>query len=381
MTKMDTPCRNPVVKSHRTICLQRLFFAVVLALSFSVLKVRGADNGSGTTQSLKDFVQKNPPLDDSLLKKAGRNLRWSLDLSLRGAIDSRTEEVATQQVAGLDLHKVFSSPERDWATLVLQLYLTRINNQERHPPFFESSDDWELIPRVVTLNFSGLSNGGLNLRVGHIELPYGLEVPIASNGTIRQLTLGPNLGLKVDWGVGLNGNFEKFRYEVALTRGSGVEYHSSGSPFAITGRIGTPTDIDSILGAPGFGVSGFYGDVLGRSGITQRSRLGLDALWQIGSYGVMAELSVGRDGDRDVVNAFTELNWQNRDETWMLYAQNKLFNKRFLTGWDDTWSAVVGLRFAPDNHWAWSAQFEQQISVPTARHRSSFFTLQARYRF
>lgn len=176
------------------------------------------------------------------------NLRLTLDLSSRISLSTRRGKVGTEHVIGLDLHKVFSDAEGDWGTLRLQPYLTRIDNLNQRPAFFEDDDDWELVFRFCDFNFTRIGRGRFNIRMGHFEVPYGLEHLLDTNGTLRQFIPGRNLGLKADWGVSINGVFPQFEYEVALTRGTGNEFFHRGEPFALAGRIGTPRDRNFVLG-------------------------------------------------------------------------------------------------------------------------------------
>jgi hypothetical protein len=314
-------------------------------------------------------------------ERVTENLRWSIDLSARGGYSTLSDEFESEQDLGLDLHKVFSGATRDWATVVFQPYLVRIDNAERFPAFLEGPTDWEFTLRNAYVEFKLLPSSQLNFRAGHVEVPFGLETAIDTQGTLRQLITGQNLGVKADWGAGFNGTFESFRYDVILSRGSGMDYRASGDPFALIARLSSSRDSESDLGAPGYGVSAFYGEVLGRSGITERSRVAVDALWQFGPFGTLFELSTGRDEHVDVVNGLAELNWQSPSEVFMVYTQSKNLNRQMPSGWDDAWVVAAGLRFAPDAHWALSAQFERDVRQFGVGKRRGFFTLQARYRF
>ena len=143
------------------------------------------------------------------------NLRWKFDVSGRGVFDD-TGYLKSLGFFGLDLHKVFTSGNRDVATLLFQPYMTRANDLVPTPPVFDGPDDWELIWRIANVNFKLLQDGALNLRVGHFELPYGLEQTINTNGTLRDYTHGGNFGLKADWGATVNGGPRRPRVRVRL---------------------------------------------------------------------------------------------------------------------------------------------------------------------
>ena len=195
---------------------------------------------------------------DSLMAQSlvGNSI-YVLDLSTRVAHLGRADQTGFQQALGIDYYTKVNSAYRDVATVNFQLYLMRIDNLARRPGFFEGEDDWELMPRICNVNLHLRDDRRLNLKVGRMEIPYGVEVPINSNGTLRQLMHGPNLGVKADWGLTVNGTLAPVQYEVALTRGSGIEYNSPGDPYVVAGRIGNAIDAESFYGFNSAGVSFF----------------------------------------------------------------------------------------------------------------------------
>ena len=338
---------------------------------------------------------------------AASNLRFTLDLSSRISLSTRSGKVGAEHVIGLDLHKVFSDADGDWGTLRLQPYFTRIDNLSPRSPFLEDDDDWELVFRFFDFNFTRIARGRFNIRVGHFEVPYGLEHLLDTNGTVRQFIPGRNIGLKADWGISINGVFPQFEYEVALTRGTGNEFFDRGDPFAVSGRIGTPRDRNVVLG-----LSAFHGRVWnpgavrqwrsglkplskaqtargvtetgggrGRDDIVRRTRFGVDAQWYLGTVGLLAEASYGRDYHQDVFNGLAEINWNNADDKWFVYTQARVFAQRFARGWDSAVQSVVGMRYRPDNHWSFSVQYLQNIDSMFDARRDTILTVQTRYRF
>lgn len=345
--------------------------------------------------------------DHEMTRFSPDNLRLTLDLSSRISLSTRRGKVGVEHVVGLDLHKVFSDVEGDWGTLRLQPYLTRLDNLSPRPPFFEDDDDWELVLRFFDFNYTGVGRGRLNFRIGHFEIPYGLEHVIDTNGTVRQFIPGRNLGLKADWGVSINGVLRHLEYELALTRGTGNEFFHRGEPFIIAGRIGTPRHRNFILG-----VSAFHGRVWnpgavgqwrsglktpsraeaargitdtaggrGRDDILRRTRFGIDVQWYVGTVGILAEGSFGRDYNQDVFNGLVEINWSNAEDNWFVYTQARTFAQRFARGWDSATQSVAGVRYRPDNHWSFSVQYVQDIDSMLDARRDAMLTVQTRYRF
>ena len=78
----------------------------------------------------------------------------------------------------------------------------------------------------------------MNLKIGHLDVPFGREPQTDTHFTIHQLIPFQNIGMKKDWGVSLNGSMPSFDYEISLTQGSGFEVTNAGKNFAVAGRIG-----------------------------------------------------------------------------------------------------------------------------------------------
>jgi hypothetical protein len=312
------------------------------------------------------------------------NLRSTIDLSSRAQY--LTKDAPSQlgffNSVGIDANKVVSRGNRDIVTINLQVNLWCINGLTRRPGLFDGPDDCKIVNKVSTANFAVRGNGKFNVLVGHGEVPFGLEVPVSTSQTIRQLTNNRDLGLKLDWAAGFNGTAGGLHYSTTLGRGSGMEYKKTKEPYSIAGRVGTATDNEAYLGLPGAGISGFYGNVLTRTGsISERWRLALDGIYYRGPIGLMGQVSIGETDEMDTVNGLVEMNAINRGESLVSYLQVKSYNQDFATGWQDAWSVIAGARFTPDSKWALSAQVERELSAYGPRQEQTIIDLQIRYRF
>ena len=308
------------------------------------------------------------------------NLRWTVDFAARGMLETESDEFGHAEFLGLDLHKVFTGERGDWATLLLQPYLIRINNVDMRPPFFDDDYDTAIEWRITNINFNVLDGGRLNVRVGHFEIPFGLEQVVNTNGTLRDYIHGPNFGLKADWGVTVNGELPALEYEVALSRGSGNNWRNEGDPRIVSGRIGTSRDRDWWLG-----LSAFSGDVYDQSqpdGTFERSRVGLDGAWYWRQFGLLGELSVGEDESRDVVNGLVEIDWSSRDAAWLVYLQWRQFriDDPAAAGSDRGSSGSLGATWDPDNHWSLGLQWSRDFATFSGAPDTNVLAAQLRYR-
>lgn len=300
------------------------------------------------------------------------NLRLALDLSSRVSHFDHANETGYTHTAGLDLHKVFSRPDGDMGTLIVQLYWTHIDNLIMRPGFFDGPDDSELVYRIVNFNWTALGPQAPHFRLGHFEIPYGLEHVIDTNGTLRNYSHGRNLGVKADWGTSINGELPALEYEVSYSLGGGQEAERKQGSFVWAGRLGTPRDDNQVYGIA------FYHAELNR---TERNRLGLDAQWYHNLWGLYAQLDIGDDAGNDVLNGIVELNWRNPRETWLLFWQNLYFSTDRQDGNQQALRHNTGLRYAPDSHWSFALQYQHDSRVFEGASKARIINLQARYRF
>ena len=302
------------------------------------------------------------------------NYRLAFDLSTRRTESLSDDGYSWAHFVGLDLHKVFTSSNGDIGTLVFQPYMTRLSNVQRPPFFFDDGDDWELVWRIANFNYTGLSRGGFNIRVGHYEIPFGLEQNIDTNGTLRQYTFSDR-AIKVDWGLTANGKYFGLDYEVALSRGSGNDFTARHDPYLFSGRIGTNAQQNFIIG-----FSWMVGDVLGAGGATPRKRAGLDIAYYTGAWEFLLEVSGGDNDGNATANALVESSWRTPMEDLHLYLQfRQLFNHPSAE-WIDrsrfSWGAQY--RFTPK--FSASMEISHDVDAFEGVERSATALLQARLR-
>ena len=308
------------------------------------------------------------------------NLRQTIDLSFRPVYSGPTGRFGVVSAVGLDLLKIFSNKEGDWGVLTLQPYLLRIDNIDfPNQSVFEDRHDFELQYRIFNFNYTGFERGKPNLRIGHFELPFGLEHVNNTNGTIRDFTHLQNFGIDTDWGVSLNGDASSVEYEVGLTRGSGNKFRSREDPFVLAGRVGTPRS-DPVA----IGVSALHGEFLqfdGAGGTIRRSRVGIDGTWSDEKYIWLGELSAGFEDDNRAYTGLIEADWYNRDETLLVYNQLVVRGIGDTTGWDTEVRHALGFRRECCRHLAISGQINHYFDRLGPLSRGTEIQWQARYRF
>lgn len=305
------------------------------------------------------------------------NLRFAIDLSTRQLYLSATDDWHRVDFIGADLHKVFTGKSGDIGTLTLQGYFTHIKDEEIRPGWFDG--EWEFVYRIFNFNYAVLPRGRLNFKIGHFEIPMGLEHPIDTNGTLRDYTHGQNIGVKADWGVSLNGILKGAEYEVSLSRGSGNSWETEGDPYIAAGRISTPSYRNLI-----WGFSAMSGDIFvhdsGGQTIEQR-RVGVDMQWYVNQYGLLGELSVGEREGQPTSTSLIELNRTANSGSWMAYAQ---FVYRTRDPDDrareDATTVHLGAKWDL-SRWDLSVQLSRDVDSFDGISERNLYAAQARFRF
>ena len=278
------------------------------------------------------------------------NQRLSYDFSNRLVYNEGTDEWGNVSAFGIDYHNVVNDEVKDIGTLTMQSYLTRIDNLNPHP-VFDDDDDWKLVTRIFNFNYTGLGKNLPNIKLGHLELPYGIEYRINTNGTLQQYSHGMSLGPKADWGVSINKQTAVVDYEFSLTTGGGQSLTADHNSFVFTGYLGTPSHHNI-----------HYGISVNRSRINliERENIAMDIAYYTGVVGILAEYELGKFQNQSHKQWFVEMNSISNDEQWLAYVQ-----LRYKTSQGNTLrrDVILGSRYQFSRRLAMSAQlthlFEQ----------------------
>ena len=298
------------------------------------------------------------------------NGRFALDFSSR-VIDA-PDVTWTANAIGLDVHKVFSSSTRDIGTLVFQPYLVRIDDAPSVPPIFDDNHDQALQWRIANFNFTALAQGRFNIRIGHFELPFGLEQIVQTNGTLNQMNAPYTTNLKADWGMSFNGVLPWFEYEIAHMRGGGNNYHTRADG-ALVARLGTPREHNRWIG-----ISMLDGEIEAGAQTRDKQLQAIDAGVRLPrGLTLMTEWAFGETDAMDVRHAMAELGWTSRSEAAFFYLQYRRAGEKTPLGWRHARQVNVGARYEPSLNWSASLEFNRNVDIDA--HITS--VAQLRYRW
>ncbi|MCZ6834716.1 MAG: hypothetical protein O7G85_02985 [Planctomycetota bacterium] len=334
--------------------------------------------------------------DDQASNFLTENLRVGIDLLTRFETTRERDQNGWLHAFGLDIHKVISDDQGDIGTLLLQPYAVRRDSLPL-PNHVDEDHRWEFEAHDFYFNLTRFGQGRTNIRIGHFDVPYGLEPYVDTHFTLRQFAPMQNIGTKKDWGISLNGTLPDFDYEVALTRGSGVEYVDKSHNYVVAGRIGTPADENFVIG-----FSAMYAEIIDpmhvmryrmglpmsemmmfnpKHDIIRRHRFGVDVTSVQGQFTLRGECSVGEDFDQDVILALVDIEWTNPDGTWKAWLQGFYWAQDGTTGWDADVTMRTGVNWNFASPWTLSAQLTHDFESYLNRVDDTIFTAQLRRTF
>ncbi|MFP6663609.1 MAG: hypothetical protein VCC00_05365 [Deltaproteobacteria bacterium] len=256
--------------------------------------------------------------DAALAERVGENLRWALDGSARVGWSSGDADWIGVEALGLDLFTIISGRTRDLVRINLQLYGVRTDTGQSHPYAFNGDGKWKFQPRNSFVDLLILPRGQMTLRAGHFELPYGIETYVDTNGTLRQYTIGRELGEKTDWGVALTGSAAQFEWIASLSRGSGNEWNGSGDPWLALGRVATPVERAAGIG---FTVAGGDVRVGGKGPPSSRWRAAVDGRVHFLGFDLLGEITGGFNEKNPQISGVVELDWTDATGDLLTYFQ------------------------------------------------------------
>ena len=301
------------------------------------------------------------------------NARVSMDAAVR-SVWGRDDYA--QYVVGLDYHKIWSVNQRDIGVLTIQPYVVNFAGKMATPYFFDGRDT-ELTWRITNFNYMMLPSGALRIRVGHFEIPFGLEQNADTNGTLRQYSASADRGIKADWGGTINGVLPHWEYEFALSRGSGNDISSRDNPLVLSGRIGSASHRNWIVGG-----SFFEGRVQTPTSAIRRKRIGVDASYYYRHWGILGEASYGDDAGFRREHYLIEFSWRNALESIQLYSQYHVQNKERSTVniKNQSQRLTIGVEWALGRRFSINAQWWEPTNTATSVNPPSEFAAQLRYR-
>ena len=301
--------------------------------------------------SQADEVDKTTRHYSPLVSDALAQTRFVIDYSLRLNMNLNSDHSSQMHFLGFDFFRNFSVNGKDVGVLLVQPYIIKAVRLNPYPGLFDGPDDTAVQFRNVYFRFAPIFDDRAQLSVGHVELPYGLEREYETNATLRQFGNAIDGGQKVDWGIALDGYTNSLKYDISLTRGSGNIWREEGDPYLLTARVGSRFDSWYAMG-----LTVVKGELWSPSGITnERERVAIDARIEYRRWGVLGQISRGKNNDVSARRSLVEVNWYYGYDEWLIYVQGYHYE---LDTEDENQSTIsFGMRYEPNNRFAFEMDY------------------------
>lgn len=308
--------------------------------------------------------------------------RLALDMASRIQPNATGSMLNIFSFIGVDTYTELQTPRRYWGSMVFQLYYFRMDRLI-HPEQIGSATS--IFPCIIAPDLVLLPQGRLSLKLGHIWPSYGLRNDVNTTQTLRQLINLQNIGLIIDWGIDLHGQYQDWNYSITVTRGSSQAWPTSGissDHYLASARLtfdALPLKI---------GLSGLHGKLSLNQGNSKRWRAGVDLQYEA-PISFLLETSLGQNQDIsnqaksydkpiNIVNIIVEMNGRSPLETVILYIQQRFL----MEGENYNPPTILGIRYMPLNNFYIASEIEHKTLISDLKQNENIFTkLQLRYRW
>ena len=129
----------------------------------------------------------------------GEATRRAFDVSTGMNLNQVNNRSSMRHFLGIDILKTFAVNGRDVGTLLLQAYLIEAGHLSPHPELFDDPNDVALQFRNLYCRLPPVFDRSMQIPIGHVELPYGVERGPETNQTLQQFNNAVDGGHKTDW--------------------------------------------------------------------------------------------------------------------------------------------------------------------------------------
>ncbi|MCH8330899.1 MAG: hypothetical protein IH946_05895 [Bacteroidetes bacterium] len=279
-----------------------------------------------------------------------------------------------KQSLGFETLKSFKNKNGSWGSILIQFrlgrydrYYTMSNGMKMYSMHLPYENGWSFEFHDAYFKYTGNFKGKLKIKLGHFDVPFGLEENEDTHSQLTQLMSMRNLGVKKDYGLSLSGQLPHCDYNLAITNGSRYIPKNMGS-YIISSRIGSPSDQNLNVG-----ISGMKGKVVDPMGvmrgmsmmnpmggdmddnmnsgmnsmtttwfgsetkpvfdILERWRIGIDASYLFRQFAFNGEITSGRDINQTVITGLGKIDMTISEKlsssTQIQYAYQDIDNPEF----------------------------------------------------
>ncbi|OQA15456.1 MAG: hypothetical protein BWY64_02869 [bacterium ADurb.Bin363] len=292
----------------------------------------------------------------------GENALIYGEFYLLQTVSTGDDNFNTQDSIGFEAYKKFSGEYGDWGEGDLQFRMTYspLKNMIVTPMHADFDSIGQPVIYNAFLNFKG-NMGRSNIKIGHFDVPFGLEPDLDTHATLLQTLAMSNFGYIQDWGISLNGQLENIDYEAGIFTGTGDNLLFDRSAYLFSGRITNPVENDLR-----WGISAAGGKNLRGGNLESLWRLGFDTQYVYAQWTFKGEVYGGQTEGHPAYGVLGEIDYMFPGQNLELELQFQRSSNSTDLPDSDTTALIAGLTYRLSESWYLRTAYSHYFNLPGA---------------
>ena len=339
---------------------KNIFVNVMLIFFISLMFFRPA-SGENTIKEEKSpsegtdtIEEKTAPEDNALIYGEFYFLQ---------TVSTGEDNFNTLDSIGFEAYKKFAGETGDWGEGDIQFRMTYspLKNMIVTPMPANFPAIGQPILHNAFINLKG-NMGRSNVKIGHFDVPFGVEPDIDTHPTLLQSLHMYNFGYVKDWGISLNGQLEDVDYEAGVFTGTGTDFVLDRGAWLVSGRITNPTENDFR-----WGVSAAGGRTLREDGmIYSMWRAGFDTEYFYSQWTFKGEVYGGQTEGNPSYGVWGEADYMFPGQNLELELQFQHSSINTNMEDSDTTALIAGLTYRLSESWSFRTAYSHYFNLPGA---------------
>lgn len=346
--------------------IQKIYRGVIIFvcfLSFLLLPVLAEDVVDNPADAAAEDAVDNPAEDaaeDTVDNPADAALIYGEFYFLQ-TFSSGEDNFDSKDSIGFEVYKKFSGEYGDWGEgdLQFRMQYSPLKTMIVTPLHSDFPSIGQPVIHNAFFIFKG-NQGKNNIKIGHFDVPFGLEPELDTHPTLLQTLHQHNFGYVKDWGISMGGQLDKIDYEIALTTGSGNDFILGRDNYLVSGRIANPT-----YNQFRWGISGAVGNTLREGESVSLWRGGFDVQYYYAQWTFKGEVYGGETGGHPSYGALGEIDYTFPGQKLELELQFQDSTENIDLSDSHNTALILGLTYKLSQSWSFRTAYSHYFNEPS----------------
>jgi len=283
------------------------------------------------------------------------------EIYLLQTLSSGEDNFDSKNSIGFEAYKKFSGEYGDWGEgdIQFRLQYSPLKTMIVTPLHGNYTSIGQPVLHNAFLNFKG-NFGRNNIKIGHFDVPFGLEPELDTHPTLLQTLHQNNFKFVKDWGISMNGQLDNIDYEIALTAGSGDDLILNRGNYLVSGRFTNPVDNQFR-----WGISGAFGNTLREGESVNLWRTGFDMQYYYAQWTFKGELYGGETGGHTSFGVLGEVDYTFPGEKLEMELQFQDSTNNIDLPDSHNTALILGLTYRLSPSWTFRTAYSHYFNEPS----------------